>query len=423
VPVPAAPAALAALAALALTAAGTLGPAAAAVADPAGSTPSSTTTAQSCDAVDTSGSGTPAALPVVSGTPWSLDRFPLGQLHALAQGKGVTVAVIDTGVAAGNAQLTGAVLPGKDEISGDSAPTTTDPVGHGTEVAGIIAARPVAGTGFTGIAPEAKILSIRASDSSGDGNSSVLAKAVEDAVAAHAQVVNISQDVQENGTPVAQSPSSPLGRAVADAVAHDVVVVAAAGNEGLDEKTYPAAFPGVLAVGASDYNDERASFSEEGDFVGVAAPGVDMVTTWPGGGQCSTQGTSFAAPYVAGVAALIRQLHPDWTARQVITRIEQSAQRPGSGRDPYIGWGVVDPVAAVSDSSVPGDAPTPDPSARAVAQPVPVRPFYTGESPDQRDQRLATYVLSAGLVLTLLITGGAVVLRDAGRRRKGTGTT
>ncbi|MFD0328767.1 S8 family serine peptidase [Streptacidiphilus monticola] len=121
----------------------------------------------------------------------------------------------------------------------------------------------------------------------------------------------------------------------------------------------------MLGVGASDRNDERAeSFSESGTSVGVAAPGVDIVSTVPKRGQCVDSGTSFAAPYVAGVAALLKQMYPHWTPAQIIARIEQTAQRTDPGRNDQIGWGVVDPVAAVSDTSAPEDAPTPTPRAR-----------------------------------------------------------
>ena len=97
--------------------------------------------------------------------------------------------------------------------------------------------------------------------------------------------------------------------------------------DGKVKMTYPASYEGVLAVAASDRNNERASFSQSGDFVGVAAPGVDMVSTVPGGGHCADNGTSFSAPYVAGVAALLRPKHPDWTPQQIVAQIEQTAER------------------------------------------------------------------------------------------------
>jgi membrane-anchored mycosin MYCP len=180
--------------------------------------------------------------------------------------------------------------------------------------------------------------------------------------------------------------------------------------------TYPASLPGVLGVGASDRNDERDSdFSETGSSVDVAAPGVDMVSTVPGGGQCVDSGTSFAAPYAAAVAALLRQMHPDWTPAQIVARIEQTAQRTDPGRNDFIGWGVVDPVAAVSDTAPPASSAVPDRTA-AVAASVQPRPLGLGETQADREQRTAVYILCLGALAVALTAGTAIVLRDARRR-------
>nr|WP_216824027.1 type VII secretion-associated serine protease mycosin [Streptomyces roseifaciens] len=292
---------------------------------------------------------------------------------------------------------------------------TLDLVGHGTKVAGIIAARPSPGSGFVGIAPESVIIPIRQNDEKGTGTSRTLAQGIGLAVAAGARVINISQD-----TTKALEHDSDLERAVKEALEKDVVVVASAGNDGLGgdvKETYPAAYKGVLAVGASDRNNERASFSQPGEFVGVAAPGVEMVSTVPLGGQCVDNGTSFSAPYVAGVAALIRAKHPDWKQHQVVAQIEQTAERATKGHDPYIGWGVVDPVRALTDDAHPVDRVTPaGPEARSVRAPS-VAPLAVGESPQQRKERLATYALGGAAVLVATIAGVAVVGREHRRRR------
>ncbi|MCF3106627.1 type VII secretion-associated serine protease mycosin [Streptomyces roseoverticillatus] len=292
---------------------------------------------------------------------------------------------------------------------------TLDLVGHGTKVAGIIAARPAPGSGFVGIAPESVIIPIRQNDEKGTGTSRTLAQGIGLAVAAGARVINISQD-----TTKALSPDSDLELAVKDALEKDVVVVASAGNDGLGgevKETYPAAYKGVLAVAASDRNNERATFSQPGEFVGVAAPGVEMVSTVPLGGQCVDNGTSFSAPYVAGVAALIRAKHPDWKQHQVVAQIEQTAERATNGHDRYIGWGVVDPVRALTEDAHPLDRVTPaKPQARNVRAPD-VAPLAAGESPQQRKERLATYVLGGTAVLVATIAGAAVVARDHRRRR------
>ena len=344
---------------------------------------------------------------VIKSTPWSLQRILLDQLWAQATGKDVTVAVIDTGVDAHNVQLRQAVAGGKTYVDG---PATADIEGHGTRVAGIIAARPLDGTGFVGIAPDAKILSYRyTGGQEKQGDAGTMAAAITDAVAKGARIINISSDTKD------KSDDLTLRNAVKAAVDKGALIVAAAGNDGADGKsadTYPAAYDGVLAVAASDRNDERAFFSQSGDFVDVAAPGVGMVSTVPKGGQCTADGTSFAAPYVAGVAALLKQKHPDWKAAQIATRIEETAQRPGRGPNRYIGWGVVDPVAALSDDSTPGFSPTPDPAVKAGSGGVVPMAVTMGETEAERDRRVAIYVLGTGLALALVVAGSGVAVRD-----------
>ncbi|MEV4435077.1 type VII secretion-associated serine protease mycosin [Streptomyces sp. NPDC049585] len=382
-----------------------------------------TTTAPAAPAASTvldgSGECTYPAKPI-KGTPWALQRILLDQLWQDTRGRDpqghpVRVAVIDTGVDVTNPQLKDAVdaKSGVDLLSGANDAgkgPTVDPVGHGTKVAGIIAARPAPTGGFVGIAPESVVIPIRQNDERGSGTSRTLAEGIKQAVAAGARVINISQD-----TAVPLRPDSDLERAVADALAHDVVVVASAGNDGADGRskpTYPAAYPGVLAVGASDRNNERAPFSQSGDFIGVAAPGVDMVSTVPGGGHCVDHGTSFSAPYVTGVAALIRAKHPDWKQNQVVAQIEQTAERVSATRDRYIGWGVVDPVRALTEDDRPLDRVTvPEGPAHRVAAPEPA-PLALGETPQERQVRLATYALGGTALLVAVIAGSAVVVRD-----------
>ncbi|MFJ6217385.1 type VII secretion-associated serine protease mycosin [Streptomyces sp. NPDC092296] len=371
----------------------------------------------------------------VPGVPWSLQRVVLDQLwkggvttKGGITGKGVVVAVIDTGVDARNPQLQGKVRPGqvllkdpqtKQTVAGGA---TTDPVGHGTKVAGIIAASPSAATGFVGLAPDATILAIRQNDSEGSGDVKTLATAIDDAVAAGAQVINISQDVRGTGPSGDFNGRDALAKSVQAAIDKGIIVVASSGNDGKEGATFPASLPGVIAVGASDRNNERATFSQYGDFVDVAAPGVDMLSTVPSAGQCVDNGTSFSAPYVAGVAALLRQKYPvdkypAWTPAAIAARIEQTAQRNGRDRDKFIGWGVVDPVKAVTSNAPPATAAVPDPVTRLAADPLVAQPLILGETQADRDRRTATYVLGAGLLGVLLISGGSVVLRDHRKRR------
>ncbi|MDQ0716583.1 type VII secretion-associated serine protease mycosin [Streptomyces luteogriseus] len=363
------------------------------------------------------------------GRPWSLQRVLLDELWTQSTGKDMRVAVIDTGVDVTNPQLTDAVdvksgrnfLP-KNLKDDDGNPVergkengTTDTVGHGTKVAGIIAARPVKGTGFVGLAPDATIIPIQQNDAEGNGDVGTLTDAIRYAVQAGADVINISQD-----TTKPMKSTSGLALAINQALARKIVVVASAGNDGLGgnvKETYPASYKGVLAVAASDRNNERAAFSQSGQFVGVAAPGVDVISTVPKGGHCSDNGTSFSAPYVAGVAALIKAKHPDWTARQIVAQIEQTAERTTAGHDRLVGWGVVDPVRALTDDEHPIEAPNPQAGLGKPEAPTPAE-FQIGETAEERNARLATYVAVGAVILVAGMGGTAVALRDARRRQK-----
>ncbi|MFI9625825.1 type VII secretion-associated serine protease mycosin [Streptomyces sp. NPDC052042] len=365
-----------------------------------------------------------------AGRPWSLQRVLMDELWKQSRGKGVRVAVIDTGVDVGHPQLKGAVDVGggrnflpkdlKDEhgnkIARGKENGTTDTVGHGTKVAGIIAAREAEGTGFTGLAPEATIIPIQQNDAEGNGTAETLAASIRYAAdVAQANVINISQD-----TANAVKPAEVLKQAVDAALAKEIVIVASAGNDGLDgnvKETYPASYDGVLAVASSDRNNERAAFSQSGEFVGVAAPGVDMITTVPGGGHCADNGTSFSAPYVSGVAALIKAKHPGWTRQQIVAQIQQTAERSVAGHDRLVGWGVVDPVRALTEDDKPIERPVAAEGVSKGRAPEPAE-LALGETADERNARLATYVVAGGAVLVAAIAGAAVALRDS-RRRSG----
>ncbi|MGR8007915.1 type VII secretion-associated serine protease mycosin [Streptomyces hypolithicus] len=353
---------------------------------------------------------------IIKSTPWSLQRILLDQLREQATGKGVTVAVIDTGVDDANDQLRGALAPGGKDYVGKSD-GSADIEGHGTRVAGIIAAREIPDTGFAGIAPESKIISLRyTGGEEKQGNSRTMSAAIRDAVDKGAEIINISSDTAK------KQDNTELRNAVASAVREGVLIVAASGNDGATGQsatTYPASYPGVLAVAASDRNDERAFFSQAGDFVDVAAPGVGMVSTVPEGGQCAADGTSFAAPYVAGVAALLKDKNPDWSAAQITTRIQETANRPGRGPNRYLGWGVVDPVAALSDNSTPGTRPQPDAPVTPGSGKVIPMAVTMGETKAERDGRIAMYVMGAALALVLVASGSGVAIRDWRRKRAG----
>ncbi|MER6913306.1 type VII secretion-associated serine protease mycosin [Streptomyces sp. NPDC000594] len=285
--------------------------------------------------------------------PWSQARLEPQRVWDITRGAGQTVAVVDSGVDGGVPQLAGRVLRGLDVVVGGGR-GDTDCVGHGTFVAGLIAARPVRGLRFAGVAPDARILPVRQTTDGEDGTANGMARAIRAAVDAGAGVVNVSVN--------SPSRSRLLDDAVRYAFRKDVVIVASAGNQSTgpgavaDPVSFPAAYPGVLAVAAVDRDDRPAPFSRRGDFVGIAAPGVDILSLGTGGpGHRVDQGTSFATPYVAGTAALVRARHPELTAAQVVHRLQTTADHPPTRLpEPGVGWGVVNPFEAVT-AVVPGE--------------------------------------------------------------------
>lgn len=298
------------------------------------------------------------------------ERLQLARLHRVATGKGQRVAVIDTGVSA-HPSLAGRLVGGGDYLSGGSGLEDCD--GHGTAVAGIIAARPPAGApaGMSGMAPDAEVLSVRQSsnvlritDRSGarvsPGNTTTLAMSIVLAVEQGATVINVSEAACV-GAADAPGIGDLVHAALDFAAARDVVVVAAAGNvaeeicAGHDMVSLPGWYDeDVVAVGATDRFDAPAAFSFRAPYVDVAAPGSGLHSLAAGGGYTTEplDGTSFSAPWVAGLAALIRERFPQLTARQVADRIIATARPPASGRDGTVGHGVIDPVAALTSSPV-----------------------------------------------------------------------
>ncbi|MEU5212041.1 type VII secretion-associated serine protease mycosin [Streptomyces sp. NPDC020742] len=351
-------------------------------------------------------------------TPWSLQRLLTSQLWPHGQqGQGIRVAVIDTGIDAGNEQLKPAIGSGGATLIKDGK-ATDDKVGHGTKVAGIIAAQRISRSGFYGIAPQAKVIPFQQTSQEKAGDSKTLAAAINKAVDADVQIINISQ-----GTDASPSRLFPLEAAIAKANRQGVLIVASAGNGGADggeKNMYPAAYsekyPNVMAVAASDRNNERAPFSQSGKFVNIAAPGVEMVSTVPDGGNCVDQGTSFAAPYAAGAAALLKAKHPNWKPQQLIWHLEQTAERVKRGRDDFIGWGVVDPVAALNDDTMPTKPPQPD--KPSVADGSDIRPvaITLGESPEERRARISIYIVAGGILAVGTVVGCSVALRDWRRK-------
>ena len=307
---------------------------------------------------------------------WWLTRLRAPSVWAAAPAGGSTVAVVDTGVDASHVDLAGVVLPGADFTgSGDGR---VDGHGHGTHVAGIVAALTSNGIGVASLAPGTKILPVRVLDSSGSGYDSDVAGGIVYAVDQGAKVVNLS---------LGGASSSPTAAAVRYAAERDVLVVAAAGNERQSGNpvTYPAAYPDVTAVAASDTADRTASFSNTGSYVDITAPGVSIVSTYPESRYAALSGTSMASPIVAAAAAVVRAARPDLTAREVAAVLESTAtDLAAPGRDDESGVGLVEPVTAlcsVSDCSGTPPPPPPAPAPPVAPSPAPVATTPPAASP------------------------------------------
>lgn len=281
--------------------------------------------------------------------PWGQRQLAPERAWTLTKGDGITVAVVDTGVDGDIPQLRGVVLPGIDTTTPTGAPADNDCFGHGTFVAGIIAAQPIDGTGYAGVAPNVRILPVRCASTDNPDQPDALtpegmALGIRTAVDGGAQVINVSASTTE------QNPE--LAQAIAYAEERDVVVVASAANSADkgDPVTYPAAYEPVIAVGAVNEAGQHAEFSQTGRFVSLVAPGVDVLGLGPGGpGHWKGSGTSYSAPFVAGVAALVRAYRPGLSAAQVKHRLLATATRPAAPvPDPALGWGMVNPMAALS---------------------------------------------------------------------------
>ncbi|WP_188316829.1 S8 family serine peptidase [Solihabitans fulvus] len=282
-----------------------------------------------------------SADPVRDGQFW-IGQLGLERAWQLSKGTGVTIGLVDTGVNADLPDLTDAVLPGREFPELGAGPR--DEQGHGTEMALLIAGRGHNDSdGTLGVAPEAKILPAKLNGGGTDVNS-----AIRWVVDHGATVVNLSL-----GSGTAHTADYDDGLRYAQE--HDVVVVAAAGNSRTDRGvTSPADRPGVLAVSAVDRTGAfRPEVSVQGPEVALAAPGVDLTTA---NSPRASRGTSEAAALVSGVAALVRARFPKLTAANVVARLTGTAARPGGrGRDEQYGFGVVDPVGALTADVPPVD--------------------------------------------------------------------
>jgi len=349
---------------------------------------------------------------VRAGRPWAQGELEPSSAWSLTQGSGQTVAVLDSGVSAAAPALAGAVLAGLDV--GTRSPADTDCGGHGTFVAGIIAARPQPGSGFAGVAPQARILPVNVLNPNQlDSNDPVpaadVAAGINYAVSHGATVIDVSPSV----TP---PPSPALQAAVAGALASNVVVVAAVGSATLNsanETSYPAAYPGVLSVVAVNAAGDPLAAGTPGVPVDLAAPGSAITSIGPAGpGQVTASGAALATGFVAGAAALVRSYYPQLSAAQVVQRLELTASSPGTSVPSLLlGYGIVSPYNAVttvlpqeSGGSAPAAAPPAAPRLPPLHRPV-TWPLT------------AAVIICAAVVAAVIIAVAGVNIVRGGRRR------
>ncbi len=233
-------------------------------------------------------------------TPWGIRMVHAPEAFDISRGKAVTVCVVDTGIQTGHPDLKDAIVGGDNTLThpedpGQDLPLYEDDQGHGTHVAGTIAARDNE-IGVVGVAPEAKIFAVKSLNSRGSGSFSTVAEGIRSCIAHGAQVINLSCASDDD--------SEVIRRAVNDAIHEGVVIVAAAGNEKSGVKN-PARLPGVIAVSALSKNHDLARFSNRGPEISFIAPGEEILSTYIRGSYAYMQGTSQAAPHVTGVVALL----------------------------------------------------------------------------------------------------------------------
>jgi subtilisin family serine protease len=387
----------------------------------------------------------PGVTNYIEQTPFVVSQLGLEHVWQISTGKGVIVAVVDSGVSARNAHLptsgaSPALMTGADFIDPEndnprspiSAEDFTgavygdgriDLTGHGTHIAGQIAARPIAGSALVGVAKEARILPVRV-QGAGNPLAYVTAHGIRWAADQGAKIIVVAQSTPED--------TWALRTAVTYATQRGALVVASAGNNydgnaPAGEPRYPAGYPEVLGVTAIDTDGLPSSAVAQGPQVDIAAPGQAIITTFFNAGDCviaiDKPSTSYATAYVAGVAALIAAKYPSEGPVGWKYRLLATASRPiAQDRDDSIGWGIISPLAAlrfVNDGRAvgpPNPKFDPPPSVPPTLMPRPSEPAQI-----PADTKLA---LTIGLIGAFALLGAALVTQRliATSRRSGHST-
>lgn len=350
-------------------------------------------------------------------TPYEDQLYDLARIAPVADGRGVRVAVVDSGVDATHPQLKGHVAAGTDFLKGNPD-GRQDCLGHGTGVASIIAAAQVGDVPFHGLAPGATIVPIRISEQEeingkavGDrGTSTDFANAIDfaaDPARGNAQVINLSLVMTQDDSQVRD--------AVARAIARGVVVVAAAGNNATKGNLtpYPASYPDVIGVGAIGPNGLRADYSQHGPYVDIMAAGDKVTVAALHSGQTNGDGTSYAAPFVSATVALLKQRFPALTPAQIAHRIVATADpAPGGRHSDEYGYGLLNPYRALTETLGPDVPASPAPVVMHTADPA----ALALQARRAHSQDMAFLVAGIGTGVVALLGILAAVARR-GRRR------
>lgn len=304
---------------------------------------------------------------------WGLTLLGIPALWAKTRGKGVRVAILDTGIATQHQDLKDAILDAQDFTGSRNG--VADVAGHGSHVAGTIGARDNPG-GVVGVAPDCGLLVGKVLGDNGSGSNTQVANGIRWAISTRADIISMSL-----GSPM---PDATIQQAINDALAAGIIVVCAAGNDGpvLDTIGYPAKWPGVISVGSIDRQKQISKFSSRGDRVDIVAPGDRILSDWPPNSLAMLSGTSMATPLVSGVVALmIAAARLDGTAStltpsRVIELLRSTATDAGPpGKDSAYGYGIIDPnklLTPVVPIPVPPVIPVPPPTGATISFSSPI---------------------------------------------------
>ena len=360
------------------------------------------------------------------GNQWHMRRIAAPAAWDLTFGSySLLVAVIDSGVALTHPEFSGRLAPGWDYVNNDADPS--DDYGHGTHVTGIIAAAANNGVGVAGLAANVRILPLKALDRKGEGTYANIALAIRRAADNNAQVINLSL----GGT----VPGADISAAITYALSRNVLVIAAAGNcaqggagcAGMTNPDYyPAGYPGVVAVGATDHYDNWASYSGYKPYVGLTAPGGtawDQIMSTAPGGYGWAHGTSMATPLVSAAAALVMTYLPAATSTEVADILKNTADKVGpysysGGRNDRFGAGRVNVARAVRWAYPPSLKPIAQPGGfllgGVMSQASMTLPLT---SDSDRPQTWQATVLQGASWLQALPAGGVVSYSAPGQLR------